>query len=207
MYYIHIDEAYNLNPKAKHQLIVVGGFGTTDPKKIAKAYKRIRKHILTKRQLKTEIKSSDKIAVQKLIPRVFKALQGLDILIYVIRQDKRFIPFKYFEKDKLNYEKLYLDLVIKLLRDEWNLEKHDSVSIMADYFKTKINLPEKILNGLKQKYPNKNFGIQFADSQKNTNLQIADFIVSSFFKSFSQSSNIPKFQLEGLQFKIINNIF
>lgn len=206
MYYIYIDEAYNLAPNAKHQLIVIGGFGTSDPKKIAKAYKKIRKFNLTKRQYQLETKSSDRVAIKKLIPKLFKALVGLDIVIYAIRQDKKFIPYKYFEEDKLNYEKLYLDLLIKLIRDEWDLKKHDNISIMADYFHTKTNMPEKILNVLKRKYPNKKFGIQFADSQKDINLQIADLIVGSFYKSFVGGPKIPDFKFEGLRLRIINNI-
>ena len=195
MYYIYIDEAYNLTSGAKDQLIVIGGFGTSNPKKIAKTYKKIRRFNLSKRQLKLETKSSDRIAIKKIIPKLFRALVGLDIVIYAIRQDKKFIPHNYFKKGKLNYDKLYLDLLIRILRDEWNLENRDNISIMADYFHTKTDMPKKILKALKQKHPNKKFGIQFADSQKDMNLQIADFIVGSFYKSF-----------EGLRFRIINNI-
>jgi len=210
MYYIYIDETYNLTHGTPNQLIVLGGFGTSDPKKIAKAYKKIRKFTLKRRQLGQEIKSSDKIAIKKLIPKVFKALTGLDIIIYVIRQDKKFIPFQYYKKNKLDYEKLYLDLLIKLLKEEWNLEEHNQVSVILDTFKTKKiskdEMIKKICSAFKERYPNKYFKMRFVDSAGDLNIQIADFIVGSFSKAFKGGPKIPNFKFEGLRLRIINNI-
>lgn len=210
MYYIYIDEAYNLTPGSRDQLMVLGGFGTTSPKKVVKAYKKIRKFTLKRRQLGAEIKSFDRLAIKKLIPRIFKALTDLDIVIYVIRQDKKFIPFKYYQKDKLNYEKLYLDLLIKLLKDEWGLEKYNQVTVVADTFKTKIILKDEMIKKtrltFKQKYPDKYLKMRFADSAGDFNLQIADFIVGSFFRAFKDSKDIPDFKIEGLRIRIIANV-
>lgn len=125
MYYIYIDEAYNLTPDSKNQLIVLGGFGTSEPKRIVKAYKKIRRFNLKHRQISSEIKSNDAIAIKKLIPKIFKVLVGLDIVIYIIRQDKKIIPVKYWQKNKLNYEQLYLDLLINSLVNTWSLEERN----------------------------------------------------------------------------------
>lgn len=210
MYYIYIDETYNLTPGSRNQLIVLGGLGTSDPKKVAKTYKKIRKFTLKSRQLGTEIKSFDRIAIKKLIPKVFKALIGLDVVIYVIRQDKKFIPLEYYQKDELNYEKLYLDLLIKLLRDEWGLEKYNQVTVIVDTFKTKTiskdEMFKKTYLAFKQKYPDKYFKMRFANSTGDFSLQIADFIVGSFFRAFKGGKDIPDFKIEGLRIRIIANI-
>jgi len=209
-HYIYLDEAYNLTPGAKNQLIVLGGFGTSEPKKIVKAYKQIRKFALKRRQIGAEIKSSDRLAIKRLIPQVFKMLSGFDVVVYVIRQDKRIIPFEYWEQDKLNYEKLYLALLIRLLRDEWNLKEQAQVSVILDTFKTKNITKDEMIKhtrlAFKQKYSDKFFKIRFMDSAVDFNLQIADFIVGSFFKSFKQSPNTPKFNIEGLRLGIVSNI-
>jgi len=210
MYYIYLDEAYNLTPNSKNQLIVLGGFGTSEPKKIVKAYKKIRRFNLKPRQISSEIKSADAIAIKRLIPQLFKALIGLDIVIYIIRQDKKIIPFKYWQKDKLNYEQLYLDLLIKLLKDVWNLEGHNKITVLVDYFTTKMDkntMVHKIRSALKIKYSNKDFGIQFADSSSDFNLQIADFIVGAYLRNFKEGPDLSDFCFgQGLRLNIVVNI-
>ena len=56
MYQIHLDESYNLTFENKNQIMVLGGFGTSEAKTIAKKYKNIRKHILKPKQFGLEIK-------------------------------------------------------------------------------------------------------------------------------------------------------
>ena len=63
-----------------------------------------------------------------------------------------------------------------------------------------------IINSLKNKYTDKYFRMQFTDSDKNLNLQLADFIVGTFFKNFTKSQKIPEFNLNNLKAKIISNI-
>lgn len=62
----------------------------------------------------------------------------MDVAVYIIKQEKKNIPLEYWQKEKLNYDRLYLDLLIRLLRDEWKeIEDHSRVDIFIDTFKTK----------------------------------------------------------------------
>lgn len=211
MYYIYLDEAYNLTPGARNQLIVFGGFGTTEPKKIVKAYKKIRRFNLKHRQIGAEIKSNDAIAIKKLIPKMFKILVGLDIVIYIIRQDKKIIPVKYWQKNKLNYEQLYLDLLINSLVNTWSLTERNQVSVILDSFQTKLipkdEMIKKVRFAFNQKYPNKFFKMRFMNSATDFNLQIADFIVGAYLRSFRDGPDLSDFRFgEGLRLNIVVNI-
>lgn len=208
MYHIYLDESYNLSPSAKHPLFVLGGFGTLYPKAVAQKYKRIRKRFLKRKQIGLEIKSFDKIALTKLIPHVFSALTNIDVVIYILRQDKKHLPFEYFTKKTLNYESLYLHLLVRLLKDVWDLEQHDSISITVDKFQTKMEkkqIVESVRGECQSKYPHKKMNIQFADSSSDLNLQIADFIVGSYFKKFSGSPHTPQL-INNERVHIIQNI-
>ena len=120
------------------------------------------------------------------------------------------LPFKYFQQHKLNYDRLYFDLLSNLLINEWNFKKYNHISINLDNFNThtlnKKSSLSKIKNSLKNKYTDKYFRMQFTDSDKNLNLQLADFIVGTFFKNFTKSQKIPEFNLNNLKAKIISNI-
>ncbi len=209
MYHIYLDESYNLTPGAENPIFVFGGFGTTSAKTVAKTYKRIRKITLNPRQMRLEIKSFDKIATTKLIPRVLAAVDTLDLVIYIIKQDKKFIPLKYFNGSKLNYEKLYIDILTKLLTDEWDITRHDTVSVTIDAFKTKTSKQE-IIHSINQvfrtKHPEKRIGIHFVNSVQDLNLQIADFIVGSFFRNFASGSHTTPPGFEKMRMRIIINI-
>lgn len=209
MYYIYLDEAYNLTPGAKNQFIILGGFGTSEPKRVANAHKKIRKLVLKQKQLGTEIKSFDRLAVEKLIPKIFKTLKDIDVVIYIIYQDKKVIPRQYYYKEKLNYERLYLEMLTILLRDEWKLKGQKQITVTADTFKTKMDkekIIEKVLLSLKEQYPEKHFGLQFSDSTSDLNLQVADFIVGRFFRGIKQGYTPAKLAPQGVYARIIINI-
>lgn len=208
MYHIYLDESYNLSPSATHPLFVLGGFGTPNPKTVAREYKRIRKRFLKRKQIGFEIKSFDKIALTKLIPHVFSALTSIDVVIYILRQDKKHIPFEYFTKNALNYEKLHVQLLTRLLKDVWNLDQYDAISVTIDKFQTKTSkkkIIESACGECQSKYPHKKMNIQFTDSASDLNLQIADFIVGSYFKKFSGSPHTPTL-INNKRVHIIQNV-
>lgn len=90
------------------------------------------------------------------------------------------------------------------------MEKYNQVTVVADTFKTKIILKDEMIKKtrltFKQKYPDKYLKMRFADSAGDFNLQIADFIVGSFFRAFKDSKDIPDFKIEGLRIRIIANV-
>jgi hypothetical protein len=128
-----------------------------------------------------------------------------------VKQDKKIIPFKYWQKDMLNYEKLYVDLLIKLLIDKWDLQGREQISVILDNFKTKIiskvQMIKKVRHAFGQKYPGKFFKVRFADSAGDFNLQIADFIVGTYFKNFKKGLDLSDFCFgQGLRLNIVVNI-
>jgi hypothetical protein len=60
--YIYLDESFSLRRGKKNQFLIIAGFATQNPKKIAKIYKRIKRHTLPRKFVNLEIKSTNPIA-------------------------------------------------------------------------------------------------------------------------------------------------
>jgi hypothetical protein len=206
--YIYLDESFSLKKGEKNQFLIIAGFATQNPKAIAKIYKRIKRHTLPKKFINLEIKSTNPIADRALKPKLFSELNKTDIQIYAISQLKNQLPKEYFDKEKLLYEKLYLDLLNYLLVNEWNYFDNKIVIVTLDTFKPKqlkrgdiINLLKK---ELKNKYPEKNFLISFESSAKFLTLQLADQICGVFYQLLQENQTWFK-MIEPKLKKIVTN--
>jgi len=192
MYYIYIDETYNLREGSQNQFLAIAGFGTENTRKIAKLYKILKNRILSKKKQGIEIKSTDRLAEKQLRPQLFKRLQQNDLEIYAVYQYKNQLPFRYFRKNKLLYEQFYLNLLVHLFIKKWQFSNQKQIMITLDNFKTKNISKEKMIfylaQRLEEKYPQKRFSIQFADSAKLLALQIADQICGIFYQAFTNKS-------------------
>lgn len=189
--YIYLDETFNLKKGSKNQFLAIAGFSTNNPKQISKLFDRIKKSSLPKKLSGREIKSANILAEKLIKPKLFPALLNFDIEIYCCTQQKNLLSNIYFPKQKLNYDKLYLDLLSDLLVNQWHYRDQKIIILTLDTFKTKkINkqkISQTLMISLKEKYPKINFQINFVSSAGELNLQLADFICGIFYDRVLQN--------------------
>ena len=183
--YIFLDETFQLKRGAQNQFLVIAGFATSDPARIAKVFNRIKKHTLPKKLSTREIKSTNPVADRAFKPKLFQQLQSEDVQIYAITQLKNQLSHDYFAKDRLLYDKLYLDLLKILLVNEWDYHDEKVIITTMDTYRPKFITRGDIISTLQseltKKYTDKQFRIQFQTSEL-LNLQPADQICGVFYQ-------------------------
>ncbi|HEX9722450.1 MAG TPA: DUF3800 domain-containing protein [Candidatus Paceibacterota bacterium] len=183
--YIYLDESFQLKRGTENQFLIIAGFATSDPARIAKVFNRIKKHTLPKKLITREIKSTNPLADRAFKPKLFRELQAEDVQIYAITQIKHQLPHDYFAKDQLLYDKLYLDLLKILLVNEWDYHDEEIVVTTMDTYRPRLlkrgDIISVLQSELAQKYPDKHFRIQFQTSEL-LNLQLADHICGVFYQ-------------------------
>jgi len=190
MAYIFLDESFQLKRGVQNQFLIIAGFATSEPERIAKIFNRIKKHTLPKKLRNREVKSTNPLADRAFKPKLFQQLQGEDVQIYAITQLKNQLSHDYFAKDQLLYDKLYLDLLKILLVNEWDYRDEKVIITTMDTYRPKVIKRGDIISTLQtelaMKYPDKHFRIQFQTSEL-LNLQLADQICGVFYQLMQDS--------------------
>ena len=187
--YIFLDESYNLKNRSKLQFISINGFKVINVKKIWKRWKIYRWHFVGK----ARIHATDK-RFEKLREKSLHLLSISDASLLTVFQEIREIPVDkitgYYRKGKLNFEKVYEDM-LKALFKKLNLQEYKVVTIVIDSRKHKGGIlgkkifRENILAFLRGNYKNTIFCFEMQLSSSNILLEVADFISNSFFKKYS----------------------
>ncbi|MEI6266626.1 MAG: DUF3800 domain-containing protein [bacterium] len=179
--FIYIDETFNLEKGTKNQFMAVAGFSTANPGETAKWYKKVKRKALPASYPKGEIKSSNALSDLYILPYIFSPeCPAPEITVFAASQSKNLLSQKYYYKSKLVYDRLYINLVKKVLLESSKTFKREKVTIVTlDSFKTKLinkeGLSRTIETELKLEYPESDFRIDFGTSEE-ANLQIADQI-------------------------------
>ena len=111
----------------------------------------------------------------------------------------------YFYKGKLNFDKIYLDLIIELLK-KLNLEEYRKVKIIIDNRKHKNGILGKksfereITHFLRTGYKQVKFEFKIQPSSTDILLELADFISNIFYRAYVKDD---KQFFEDLRFKTI----
>jgi hypothetical protein len=167
-----------------------------------------KKHTLPKKFINQEIKSTNPLGNRALKPKLFLELKKTDIQIYAIYQLKNQLSKDYFHKEKLLYDKLYLDLLNYLLLNEWNYFDDKIVIVTMDSFRPGKIKKGEIINtlkkGLEDKYSGKKFSISFEDSEKFLTLQLADQFCGVFYQLLQENQTWFK-MIEPKLKKIVSN--
>jgi len=186
--YIFLDESYNLKDRTKPQFISINGFKTTTVKRLWKRWRVYRRGFVSK----ARIHATDK-RFEPLREKCFSLIRSPDTTLLTAFQTIREIPVgkdsPYYRKDKLNFEKVYEDL-LKSLLDKLSLQEYKKVIITIDSKKHKGGIlgkrkfQENILSYLKQYYPNTIFQFRLKPSSSDILIEIADFISNTFYKQY-----------------------
>lgn len=206
--YIFLDESFNLKDRTKPQFISINGFKTTAIKRIWKRWKNYRRKFISKARIHATDKRFE-ILRNKSLNLI---CSSPDTILLTVFQDIREIPVgkinSYYKKDKLNFEKVYED-ILKALLDKLNLQEYKKVVLTIDSRKHKggilgkKNFLENILFYLKQCYPNTFFRFDSVPSGSNTLIEIADFVSNTFYKYYigKKSNSFEKIKIKTITIK------
>lgn len=186
--YIFLDESYNLKNRTKPQFISINGFESREVKKVWKRWKIYRRSFVGKARIHATDRKFEPLR-QRALQLIFSTDSKLLTAFQLIQAIpvKKFSP--YYQKGKLNFEKVYEEL-LKALLDKLNLQEYKKVTITIDSRKHKKGIlgkkefQENILSFLKEYYPGTIFQFIPQPSHSNILLEIADFISNSFYKSY-----------------------
>ncbi len=203
MLYVYLDESYNLKDRTKPQFISINGFTVFEIKNLFKKWKKYRHTFIGRRR----IHATDS-AFNNLRLKAMKLIRRHDLTLLTVFQVIQELPLKkdksYFRKGKLDFEKIYLDL-LKTLFNELHLEEYKSVTIIVDARKHKAgilgkeNFKKEIMQFFDQKYSETEINFELQPSTTNILLELADFISNIFYRAYIR--NDMKF-FEDLRFKI-----
>ncbi len=184
--FIFLDESYNLKDRAKPQFISINGFSTTAVRKIWKKWRFYRNRFIGK----ARIHASDR-RFEYLREKSLELISlSPEATFLTVNQDINELPVNpqiYYKKDKLDFEKVYEDILKSLLK-ELSLQEYKRVVINIDNRKQKGGIlgkrkfQEAVLIYLKECYPNTIFQFISLPSSSNILLEIADFISNSFYR-------------------------
>ena len=206
--YIYLDESYNLKDRNKKQFISINGFKTIIPKQILKHWKIFRRRFISKARIHATDKRFESLR-EKCVDLIYFSQ---DTSFITVMQTVQEIPTDrenfYYRKGKLNFDKVYEDLV-KALLDKLNLREYKKIVINIDSRKHKEGMlgkkkfQENILFYLKQRYPNTVFCFRILPSSSNILLEIADFISNTFYKHYAgqQIKFLEKMKAKTIQIK------
>lgn len=203
--YIYLDESYNLKDRSKKQFISINGFMVLDERGLFKKWKDCRRLFsIKKRRIHATDNFFDKLR--------FKALELVDrhdLILLSAFQVLQEISFKnnniYFHKGKLNFDRIYCDLIIELFK-RLDFKEHQKVKIIIDSRKHrggtsgKKNFEQKIMNFLHTEYKQINFKFKMQPSSTDILLELADFVSNIFYRAYI---NDDKQFFQNLGFKII----
>ncbi len=187
--YIYLDESYNLKDRDKKQFISINGFMVFDVAKVRKAWLKARKPYVKKQRI-----HAHKKIFMPLRKKAFEIIRMNQVYLLSVIQEIHLISTKkekgYWEKDKINFEKVYIDLCRKLLFS-LRLDEYKKVVITIDNRKNKSGIIGKnifreiIKSELNTRYPDVLIKKpRLVPSSSDILLEMADFISNSFYKYY-----------------------
>ena len=203
--YIYLDESYNLKDRNKKQFISINGFMVLDERNLFKKWKDCRQSFSIK---KRRIHATDNF-FNKLRFKAIELVDRHDLILLSAFQVLQEISFKnnnvYFYKGKLDFDRIYCDLIIELFK-RLDFKEHKKVKIIIDSRKHrggalgKKNFEQKIMNFLQTEYKQINFKFKIQPSSTDILLELADFVSNIFYRAYI---NDDKQFFQNLGFKII----
>jgi len=202
--YIYLDESYNLKDRNKKQFISINGFAVLNERDLFKRWKEYRRPFVGRRRIHAKDSAFNKLRLKTL-----KLFARHDLTLLTVFQIVQEIPFRkekgYYDKNKLQFDKVYLDLLKALFR-ELNLNEYREVKIIVDSRKHKGGLLAKnkfikeIKNFLKQKFAETKIEFKLQPSTTDILIEFADFVSNIFYRAYIKEDT--KF-FENLKFKIV----
>ena len=113
--YIFLDESYNLKDRSKPQFISISGFKTIIPKPIHKHWKIFRRRFISKARIHATDKRFESLREKSIDLIYYSQDTSFITVIQTIQEIPADKASFYYRKGKLDFEKVYEDLVKALL--------------------------------------------------------------------------------------------
>ncbi|MBU0597354.1 DUF3800 domain-containing protein [Patescibacteria group bacterium] len=201
---IYLDESYNLQKSKGKMFISINGFAVLNEKALRKRWKGIRKKYVSRGR----IHANDK-RYEPLRPKALDLLFSFDIIGLSVFQIVQEIPPKeYFYKDKINFEKVYLNM-LKCLLKQLSINEYKRVNINIDSRTHKRGLigawkfQEKMNRFLENEFIGTDSRFYMTPSYLDVLVELADFVSNTFYKEYISDSELifDKFGSRLLQIK------
>lgn len=184
---IYLDESYNLQKNKGKMFISINGFFVLNDKNLRKKWRKIRKDFCLKRRIHATDSYFDSLRIKSL-----KLIKRHDLTILTVFQLIQELPIKkYYEEQKINFEKIYLNL-LKSLFNKLSLSEYKQVRIIIDarshkggHLGRKIFINDIVLF-LKYNYPKTIFVYKQTPSYQDTLIELADFISNTFYRAYQR---------------------
>lgn len=188
--YIYLDESYNLKDRTKPQFISISGFKTTAVKQIWRKWKLYRRKFISKNRIHATDRRFEPLR-EKALDLIYSSPETTSLTVLQIVQEISGVKNSlYYKKNRLNFEKIYEDM-LKALLNKLDLQEYKKVVINVDSRRHKGGVlgkkifQENILFYLRECYPNTIFRLDILPSSSNILLEVADFISNTFYKKYS----------------------
>ena len=133
-----------------------------------------------------------------------------DLNIVSVFQVLQEIPFdkKYWNKNKINFDKIYLDLIKSLIK-KLNLKEYRQVKVNIDNRKYnygalgKRMFKKKITDFAGDNYPDLQFKVSLQPSNTDILIELADFMSSIFYRAYIENDSefFNKYKYKIIQLK------
>lgn len=198
---IYLDESYNLQKSKGKMFISINGFAVLDDRTLRKRWKMIRKSYS---QSKRRIHVVDS-HFEELRDKSIKLLDKHDVNILSVFQLIQEIPHDYFDKEGMDFDFVYIDLLKKLFV-ETALGEYRKVKIIIDARKheggklVEKNFQKEVEIFLKNQFPYTNCTYKTTPSYLDILVELADFVSNTFYKGYQNDSDQI---FENISFRLI----
>lgn len=170
--------------------ISINGFSVLKADRLRKRWKNVRKPF-TKH--KRRIHATDPY-FEELRTKSISLLNSSNVTIISVFQLVQEIPYDYFDKQKLDFDKIYAEL-LKMLFRELSLQEYKRVRIVIDSRKHHGGVSgeklfqQNIDNFLKNEFSGTHCSFLPMPSYLDILVELADFVSNTFYKEYRNDSN------------------
>ncbi len=187
---IYLDESYNFQKGKGKMFISINGFSVLDDKVLRKRWKTVR-NSYTKLGRRIHATDSEFEGLRK---ETIHLLDGHGANILSVFQLSQEIPYQYYDKNGMQFDLVYSELLKKLL-NELYLGEYKKVKIVIDARTHKEGIlgerhfREDIEEFLKSEFLGTDCVFKMVPSYIDILLELADFISNTFYKEYIQESD------------------
>lgn len=186
---IYLDESYNFQKSRGKLCITINGFAVLDDKRLRKRWKKLRKPYVGRRR----IHATDS-RFEPLREKSIRFLGRHDLTILSVFQATQEIPYSYFDGAGLEFDKVYAELVKRILT-ALSLHEYRTVRVVIDARKHKGGILglsqffQSIGEFLQEAFPKTICTLQLTPSSMDVLLELADFVSNTFYREYQKDSD------------------
>ena len=203
---IYLDESYNLQRSKGKMFISINGFSVINANRLRKRWKNIRRPYV---KHKRRVHATDSF-FEDLRRKSVLLLNNSDITIVSVFQLVQEIPHDYFDKHKMDFDKVYAELLKQIFK-ELSLHEYKQVKIVIDArkhpggFAGANNFQKNIDNFLEKEFTGTDCSFVPTPSYLDILVELADFVSNTFYKAYQQDEDAVFHQLGVKLIQIINH--